>query len=430
MAECDKEEKHRIEEEEEGEEEEEEEEYADISCGVLEKSLEPELDFAPCAMPSKAGGKPVWLALDGLPPPEALACPECHVQMVFLLQIQSSIDRPDDAAFYRTVYVFCCKKCNRYTALRAQLADRNAYYMPEALGTAEAPAPLRPNAPCDATCQVCGCAAPKTCSRCHHAHYCCEHHQLLAWRGGHARVCGTDECASDAAVARQPVDDQGLKFPEFLVATEDEPATDAPDPVLDRKIRDLEARCRADGGAVDAADARRDADADGSEALTKLVDLDFLRFQKRLRRVPDQVVRYLHGNVGREFCNDDGDEEDGEERPLLEPLWCSAQGRPRAEDVPCCENCGAARVPEFQIMPQIIDLLGVSVHAGMDFGTLVVYTCSRSCCEKPGATCHYLREFVWKQMPAAATPAEAEAAAAAAKGRNHSGDDDDSDDDE
>ena len=104
MSDSDQEEKKRRTEEEE---EEEEEEYADISCGVLEKSPEPELDFAPCAMPSKAGGKPVWLALDGLPPPAALACPECHVQMVFLLQIQSSIDRPDAAAFYRTVYVFC-----------------------------------------------------------------------------------------------------------------------------------------------------------------------------------------------------------------------------------------------------------------------------------------------------------------------------------
>ena len=378
-------------------EEEEEESYADVSCGTLEKSTEPELDFSPCAMPSKAGGKPVWLALDGLPAVEDLACPECHVQMVFLLQIQSSIERPDDDAFYRAIYVFCCKKCNRYTAFRGQLPDKNVYYQPEALGTAEEPAPLRPHAPREATCQVCGCAAPKTCSKCHHAHYCCEHHQILAWRGGHGKVCGTDACATEEAVAHQTVDDQGLMLPEYLIETQDEPDTDVPDPALDKRIHDLEESCRESGGVVDAATAMRDGDAEDSDELKKLVDLEFLRFQRRLRRLPDQVVRYMHGNVGRAFYDDP--EEDG--GGILEPLWCSVMGRPRPEDIPKCENCGAERVPEFQIMPQIMELMDISVHSGMDFGTLVVYTCSQSCSEKKGAKCHYMKEFVWTQMPAA-----------------------------
>ena len=376
-------------------EEEEEEHYADVSCGVLERSSAPDVDFSPCAMPSKAGGKPVWLALDGLPTAGMLACPSCHVPMVFLLQLQSSIARPDDDAFYRAVYVFCCKSCNRYTALRCQLPDRNPYYQPECTGTAEAPSPLKPTAPREATCQVCGCAGTKTCSRCHAAHYCCEHHQLLAWRGGHAKVCGRSTPPAGAAAGEQGIDDQGLKFPEYVIASVDEPDHDEPDPALDRRIRELEERCARASQAAEQADTNDDDSDEQHVAVAAAVDLDFVRFQKRLHRVPEQVVRYLHGNVGLEFGED-------KDAGLLEPLWCSREGVPAKEEIPCCENCGAERVPEFQVMPQIIALLGVPLHSGMDFGTLVVYTCSRSCAEHKEAKTHYLKEFVWTQMPAKA----------------------------
>lgn len=38
-------------------------------------------------------------------------------------------------------------------------------------------------------CRVCGCLGPKTCSRCHKAHYCSKEHQTLDWRLGHKQAC-------------------------------------------------------------------------------------------------------------------------------------------------------------------------------------------------------------------------------------------------
>uniref|UniRef100_A0A8C6ETG4 Programmed cell death protein 2 n=1 Tax=Marmota marmota marmota TaxID=9994 RepID=A0A8C6ETG4_MARMA len=38
-------------------------------------------------------------------------------------------------------------------------------------------------------CRVCGCLGPKTCSRCHQAHYCSKEHQTLDWRLEHKQPC-------------------------------------------------------------------------------------------------------------------------------------------------------------------------------------------------------------------------------------------------
>jgi|TARA_B110000238_G_scaffold103622_1_gene112784 pre-rRNA-processing protein TSR4 len=103
--------------------------------------------------------------------------------------------------------------------------------------------------------------------------------------------------------------------------------------------------------------------------LEKMQDKDMVqlsRFHLRLRRSDQtQVVRY---------CFEDG----------AEPLWPSVTKAPNHRDVknvPNCARCGAKRRFEFQILPQLINHLDVDCElaSAVDFGSIAVYTCSRSC---------------------------------------------------
>ena len=44
-----------------------------------------------------------------------------------------------------------------------------------------------------------------------------------------------------------------------------------------------------------------------------------------------------------------------------------------------CQHCGAPRVFELQLMPPLVYLLKASTGASVEFGTILVYTCSKSC---------------------------------------------------
>lgn len=92
----------------------------------------------------------------------------------------------------------------------------------------------------------------------------------------------------------------------------------------------------------------------------------FLKFTKRVSRCPEQCVRYCWSG-----------------KPLL------MASLPVDFKPPSCQFCGAARVFELQLMPSLITFLhppgGKDVT--LDFGTILVYTCSRNCWEddKPAA---------------------------------------------
>ena len=66
-------------------------------------------------------------------------------------------------------------------------------------------------------------------------------------------------------------------------------------------------------------------------------------------------------------------------------LWANAETVLPLTDVPKCPLCGHERKFEFQIMPQLIYLLGSSEETRkvefpeIDFGSLVVFTCCESC---------------------------------------------------
>lgn len=143
--------------------------------------------------PSKVGGKPAWLDLKNLPSPSSLSCKRCQDPMLFLLQIYAPIQEME-TCFHRTLFVFVCKNpdcclpssTDNFLVFRCQLPRKNEFFSYD-------PPKCRPDyvgktaADFCKLCSLCGCLAPKRCSRCH-ANYCSTKRQLIDWKNGHKEV--------------------------------------------------------------------------------------------------------------------------------------------------------------------------------------------------------------------------------------------------
>jgi hypothetical protein len=224
----------------------------------------------------------------------------------------------------------------------------------------------------------------------------------MAWTGGHSKFCKQycaclqtkqEDVSAENKIAELKnmelleLNDQGLKFPEKYLDSSDEPKErDKGFSLSERehiamKLKEFENRGKFD----------EDEEDDKSVPPESVSDSTFLQFQNRTNRAPDQVLRYMHGNVG---CFP----------PMQEPLWFSASGKPELNDIPVCHSCGAKRVAEFQILPQILYALKVPADSNFDFGTVVIFSCSQSCdrmnqqqSEKSEKSCQYMEEFCWVQ---------------------------------
>mmetsp|Transcript_4334 Transcript_4334/g.10159 ORF Transcript_4334/g.10159 Transcript_4334/m.10159 type:complete len:206 (+) Transcript_4334:963-1580(+) len=112
-------------------------------------------------------------------------------------------------------------------------------------------------------------------------------------------------------------------------------------------------------------------------------DYVFERFQAIIRSNPDQVIRYR--------SRDNADSKN------QSPLWISGQGHPASMKVPKCQQCGAEREFEFQIMPQTLNYLDLDPldEDSLDWGVIAIFTCSNSCGEGEKA---YFEEHVHCQI--------------------------------
>ncbi|KAI9582731.1 hypothetical protein GQX74_011948 [Glossina fuscipes] len=116
-----------------------------------------------------------------------------------------------------------------------------------------------------------------------------------------------------------------------------------------------------------------DSDLEKYAANSELMDDKFFfKFRKECNKEPEQIIRYKRNGL---------------------PLWITDVQKTVAsqlKEIPLCEYCGGERKFEFQIMPQLLNYLN---DDGIDWGTLAIYTCSRSCPLPVG----YAEEFVIKQ---------------------------------
>ncbi|XP_017274163.1 programmed cell death protein 2 [Kryptolebias marmoratus] len=341
---------------------------AEVVLGFLEEAEPWRLRSS--QFPSKVGGKPAWLIRKGLPSVSALECEICGLPMVFLLQVYAPISG-QDRSFHRTLFLFCCRTPECYSrtdkccikVFRSQLPRKNEFYPYD-----PPPEDEPQNDPEDDNdvlpvsgvklCWVCGCPGNKACSRCHVVTYCGKHHQTIHWKHSHKRECCSPEAST---VSTSP-----LLFPESELVTEPEEERE------DAEAEEEEGSVQEKSDGPTLADTLAEADLEEMAMHETEDNKVFQRFKKRIASEPHQVIRYSRGGSA---------------------LWVSSHHIPSDEDIPPC-TCGTKRTFEFQVMPQLLNSLCVdSVGASIDWGTLVIYSCSDSCKQDD----QYCQEFIWKQ---------------------------------
>lgn len=316
--------------------------------------------------PSKVGGKPAWLNLEKLPSPEKLQCRKCQNTMIFLCQLYAPYEEDiqesfDDYLnnFHRTVFVFICRnhECSERNnndnvkVFRSSLQRNNKYYPYD-------PPEDKPKLDFSLNtwvtlCNVCGCLSEKQCSKCKNTHYCSRNHQVLDWKEGHKKECGSENVTKRHSK---------LLFPEWEIITEpeeiNESYTNEEEELMKFEKMKLEGTT---GSMIETSESDLDIHATSDK------DKVFSKFQKTVKHNPDQVIRYKRGG---------------------EPLWISK--KPVPENIPECVQCKGPRQFEFQIMPQMLSYLK---ETDIDWGVLAVYTCKNSCTND---SC-YNEEFIFKQ---------------------------------
>lgn len=101
---------------------------------------------------------------------------------------------------------------------------------------------------------------------------------------------------------------------------------------------------------------------DGNEKYEKTTiksgDKIFYKFKKRIAACQEQILRYSWSG---------------------EPLFLTC---PTSEvtELPACSHCGAQRTFEFQLMPALVSILrSANLGISVEFGTILIYTCEKSC---------------------------------------------------
>ena len=139
------------------------------------------------------------------------------------------------------------------------------------------------------------------------------------------------------------------------------------------------------------------------------MDKTFQRFADRLAQNPEQVLRYEFGGQPLLYSSTDAIGK------MLDPHYCSGYSRSKVttgseemsvSGMPRCQNCGAERVFELQLVPHAITVLEENEDVGlegMDWGTVILGVCSKDCMAKdtPEGEVGYLEEWVgvqWEEL--------------------------------
>ncbi|NWV66092.1 PDD2L protein, partial [Malurus elegans] len=103
-------------------------------------------------------------------------------------------------------------------------------------------------------------------------------------------------------------------------------------------------------------------------------DHTFHKFMKRISVCREQILRYSWGG---------------------QPLFITCPPASLEQGIPACSNCGSSRVFELQLMPMLVSMLQSDSDLSVEFGTVLVYTCERSCWPANHQT--PLEEFIFVQ---------------------------------
>uniref|UniRef100_A0A0N5A4Z3 MYND-type domain-containing protein n=1 Tax=Parastrongyloides trichosuri TaxID=131310 RepID=A0A0N5A4Z3_PARTI len=347
----------------------------------------------------KIGGKPSWLNPKNLPSSTDLACRVCKQPMSFLLQIYCTNADDPQHAFHRSFFIFLCKnkECSiendssNLKVFRCQLPQVNDYYPTERMFDPDMDSdvddPMHDSNLYPHLCEICGCHATKKCSKCNVKWYCCKEHQIVDWRTDHSKSCGTNDVSKSTSndyanniVNIRPLNECVFKEYEMEIDIEYLKNT------ILKEIEDIE----SSGNDVEEEDEDhlikqmkemnmftkkiKDINPDDVDDMEEdKEDISFKIFHKLISINPDQILRYKRKGI-----------------PLI-----ATDLSPFPKEIPKCNNCGAERTFEFQLMPYLLDLIDVTcIGKSIDWASVYIYSCSKSCEIKDQG---YFEEFLFKQ---------------------------------
>jgi pre-rRNA-processing protein TSR4 len=337
--------------------------------------------------PSKVGGDPQWLD-PSVHPKHMHEANATKRRMNFLLQIYAANDVEDDSlnanAFHRTIYVFTSVdgdkvfEKGKVRAVRSQLARANEFY-----GTT--PAPRRGVRESDDL------RVEEMIREFEMKKRAIETKVKMTLSGGNGSESKEEE---EEMKTKTKNENENTVYPEFEIVVEPESDAD-------------EASCSSMDSEGVVADTNDDDNKKtsantnkkkmfqsiGDEAITEtdlkeiasgVIDSDAQRlatFSVKLAKFPDQVLRYCPAQNAK-------------------AMWPSKSLAPDDRNIPDCPRCRGKRRFEFQILPTIVSFIvpkeSVELNdSSLDFGSIAVYTCSKSCALEG----EYAEEYVLVHPP-------------------------------
>lgn len=361
--------------------------------------------------PSKVGGKPAWLVPNKLPD---LVCTTCERPLRFLLQVYASRGWENPDAFHRAVHLFVCTSCqpNTMRAFRAQLPRENGFYSSEPPDQDRILAEANSDPELEALiCWDCGLPCPP-----------------LSEDMDDVEDAVSNRCAECDRRLRNK--DGPALLPERELRNEEADLPDEDEDAAEEEGGDAEEEAPPEKAVAEADAAVAAAGVAGSAAEVELLER-LHDYKARLSKDPNVALDKSEQKVFEEYSKEKGEKDEifskfqrfsAENQGHVlrhcfggEPLWFCSPGRlgqESAEDSvaksgddvppmgpPPCPRCGAARVFEMQVQPQLITLLGDSgseLARRLDYGTACVFVCGASC-TAPVDGSPYLEEFVHVQ---------------------------------
>lgn len=285
-----------------------------------------------------------------------------------MLQVYSP--RESESTFHRSLFLFVCnnESCvdNQSRVFRCQLPRENQFYSSESPSEdPENPTIVTPERFGLKTCAFCGGSGHLSCAKCNKVFYCSKDHQVVHWKFlGHKESCEKGDEAGQET--EEKIKSMLLPEYELTIDLEENYANQSKKSKSESNDKDYQEALKKIKPSLQNEDLE-------SVATESQEDKCFSKFRSVVSECPEHVLRYA-----RTEC--------------LGPLWATDVNQIKTSDVPNCNYCGCERSFEFQVMPQLISLLGAQFKG--DFATIVVYTCKNSCSNGP----EYREEYVWKQM--------------------------------
>lgn len=177
-----------------------------------------------------------------------------------------------------------------------------------------------------------------------------------------ANTQATGANSADAAGDYAPVvvkgDPASAYFKAFYITSDYEPEAGSTTTKLDKEAQELLRQYERNKRLCEDEDDDKDGGGNGEQYTKFEGDRAFKSFQKRVSRAETQLIRWCHGG---------------------EALQVSDQFPLPGRAPPPCPICGAPRVFEMQLVPGLMNYLEGGDSDQYDFGTIVVYACSKDC---------------------------------------------------